>query len=53
MPIKGKTQSEKIHNEAKHLKEKKVHGKKPWGHLSWRDLHGIAKQIVTGKGKKR
>ena len=53
MPIKGKTKEAKVHAEAKHLKEKKVGGKKPWHRLSWKALHGVAQKIVTGKNKRK
>jgi hypothetical protein len=37
-----------IHKEAKHLKSKT-----PWSHLTWREAHGVAKRIMTGKGSKK
>jgi hypothetical protein len=47
----AKSVQAKIHREAKKLKRKKSHA-----HLTWRELHGVAKCIVTGvcrKGKRK
>lgn len=44
-----KAEQTAIHKEAKHLKTKKVGGRRPWFHLTWQQLHGLATRIVTGR----
>lgn len=44
-PKRSKKTQAKIHSEAERLK-----AKGPWSHLTWREAHGVATNIVTGAG---